>query len=281
MLRQSCAAAAMLLGLTASVSADTLTLMPVKDNTLFSMETTSNGAGTAVFSGRTGAGGGGTRQRAVLVFDVAAELPPGATITGATLELYLIDTSSGAQTHTLHRLLADWGEGTSSSGGGQGGPAMLGDATWLCTFFPDEFWNNAGGDFDSTVSASATAGSSSAFYIWGPAPQLTADVQNMLDHPGSNFGWLVMGNEMQLTTSKKFASRENQDSLRPRLVIEFNPPNTCPADFNGDSMVDAADLAQLLGMWGPCDGCPADFDGDGTINASDLATLLDAWGPCP
>ena len=49
--------------------------------------------------------------------------------------------------------------------------------------------------------------------------------------------------------------------------------------FIGD--VDAADLANLLGSWGPCEGCPADFDGDNDVNAADLAQLLGAWGMCP
>lgn len=50
-------------------------------------------------------------------------------------------------------------------------------------------------------------------------------------------------------------------------------------DFDGDGYVGAADLAQLLGAWGPCVCCPADLDGDGDVGASDLALLLGAWGP--
>ncbi len=29
-----------------------------------------------------------------------------------------------------------------------------------------------------------------------------------------------------------------------------------------------------------CDDCPADFDGDGDVDAADLAVLLGSWGPC-
>ena len=54
----------------------------------------------------------------------------------------------------------------------------------------------------------------------------------------------------------------------------------CPGDLNGDWTVTAADLAELLGDWGPCPDCPADFNGDGVVNAFDLAILLGAWGPC-
>jgi hypothetical protein len=48
------------------------------------------------------------------------------------------------------------------------------------------------------------------------------------------------------------------------------------ADFNGDDVVNAADLAILLGQW----GLPGvtDLDCSGTTDAGDLAVLLGAWG---
>ncbi|MFO0827583.1 MAG: FG-GAP-like repeat-containing protein [Phycisphaerales bacterium] len=48
-----------------------------------------------------------------------------------------------------------------------------------------------------------------------------------------------------------------------------------PADLNSDGVVDAADLAILLGAWGGTG--PADLNGDGTVDAADLAILLGAW----
>ncbi len=55
----------------------------------------------------------------------------------------------------------------------------------------------------------------------------------------------------------------------------------CPADLSGDGVVNAVDLAQLLGAWGPNPRHAADLNGDGGIDATDLAVLLGAWGPCP
>ncbi len=55
----------------------------------------------------------------------------------------------------------------------------------------------------------------------------------------------------------------------------------CDSDLDGDGAVGAADLAMLLGSWGPCEDCPADFNGDNVVDAADLAQLLGAWGPCP
>ena len=53
-----------------------------------------------------------------------------------------------------------------------------------------------------------------------------------------------------------------------------------PADLNDDSVIDAADLAILLGLWGPCPpkgGCAGDLDGDGSVGASDVTVLLASW----
>jgi len=56
-----------------------------------------------------------------------------------------------------------------------------------------------------------------------------------------------------------------------------------PADFNGDGLVNGADLAVLLANWGPCppapDPCPANLNDDEFINGADLAALLSNWTP--
>lgn len=54
----------------------------------------------------------------------------------------------------------------------------------------------------------------------------------------------------------------------------------CSADLNGDNAIDPADLAVLLGAWGPNPGHPADLNGDSVVDAADLAVLLGSWGPC-
>jgi len=56
------------------------------------------------------------------------------------------------------------------------------------------------------------------------------------------------------------------------------PPPPCPADLNGNGVVEGGDLAALLGQW-LTPG--ADITGDGVTNGADLAALLGAWGPCP
>lgn len=56
----------------------------------------------------------------------------------------------------------------------------------------------------------------------------------------------------------------------------------CPGDINGDSLVNAVDVGQVLGNWGCSGTCGnADVTGDGTVDAGDLAAVLGSWGACP
>ena len=55
----------------------------------------------------------------------------------------------------------------------------------------------------------------------------------------------------------------------------------CSSSWRRSCAVGASDLAQLLGNWGLCPGCPADFNGDDVVDPFDLAVLLGAWGSCP
>jgi hypothetical protein len=204
--------------------ADMVVLGAVRDNTLFDSPTgdLSNGAGYYLFAGTTA---GDLRRRALIAFDVAGNLPAGATIDSAVLTLNMSRTATAAEFVELHRVLADWGEGTSQASGheGAGAPAASDDATWIHRFYPNELWANPGGDFSQLASGSQVIGGN-GFYSWGPTPEMTADVQSWLDAPAANFGWLLKGNEAFGTTAKRFDSREHPDpSVRPLLTITYTP----------------------------------------------------------
>lgn len=57
-----------------------------------------------------------------------------------------------------------------------------------------------------------------------------------------------------------------------------NCPQPCPADLDGNGVINAADLTILLGAWGTSGS--ADISGNGSVGAEDLALLLGAWGNC-
>ena len=208
-------------------SAITRNLPAVRDNTLFEdaapAAARSNGAGTRIFAGRTAEGSGSIR-RALIAFDPqGSAIPSGAVITSAELTLEMVMSNAGAHDVSLHRVMADWGEGASFAGAGQGGgaPAQPGDATWFHTFFDTAFWASPGGDFAPTPSASRSVGGTGS-YTWGSTTQMVADVQSWLDNPGTNLGWMLIGNEAVAPTAKAFSSRESGGG--PVLVVTFNAP---------------------------------------------------------
>ncbi|MBL9120179.1 MAG: hypothetical protein JNL80_09730 [Phycisphaerae bacterium] len=66
------------------------------------------------------------------------------------------------------------------------------------------------------------------------------------------------------------------------VKLRVNVAPVQESDLNFDGVVNATDLAILLGAWGvdPCDNaicCPADLNGDGKVTATDLAVLLGDW----
>lgn len=194
-----------------------------RDNTLFqdAEGDTSNGSGPAIFAGNNGQN---LIRRALVRFDLAEVVPAGASIDAVVLTLELSSAPDTiARQIALHRVLAEWGEGSSSSSGGGGAPAMPSDATWLHTRYPDQFWNEPGGDFVHSPSATAFVGGVDS-YTWTGAG-LRADVQHWLADPASNFGWLIRGEESAPRTVRRFDSRESDlPSHRPTLTVFYSEP---------------------------------------------------------
>ncbi len=263
-----------------NAQAITVDLEPAKDNTLYESFNgiRSNGAGTHFFTGRTQQGSDETR-RGLIQFDIANELPESATITSATLTMRVSKVANTlGDSIQLRRVAADWGEAGSVAGGGGGGGATAhsGDATWKHRFSPNSTWTNLGGDFSSVVSASTSVGSN-ASYDWS-SQQLADDIQDMLDTPNGNFGWIVLGNETFSGTAKRFDSRE---SLHPPvLTIEYMASgcSSPDADFDGDCDVDGDDLGDWQSAYGPNSGGDADSDND-TDGADFLVWQQEFTGP--
>jgi hypothetical protein len=63
-----------------------------------------------------------------------------------------------------------------------------------------------------------------------------------------------------------------------QLVYSCVTPPQCPADLDGDGLVDGSDLGVLLGAWG---SAAADLNDDGVADGKDLGIMLGAWGSCP
>lgn len=223
-----CTAAGLISYAAAGAGAAVVSVPASQDNTLYESPTgaLSNGAGTGMFAGRTSQTSNSVR-RGLIRFDVAAAVPVGSIITGATLTLHQSSANDDVRTVSLHIVNQQWGEGASNAttgNGGGGAPAQPGDATWLHRSFNTVFWASFGGSFSPMPSAAAPVGGNGA-YAWSSA-QLAADVQAFLDDPSANFGWLLLGDESASGTSKRFSTREEPDeSLRPMLTVEYIVPS--------------------------------------------------------
>ena len=206
------------------VTAGSVTLEPVQDTSLYAEDATSNALHPHIFAGRTNSG---NNRRGLMQFDIAGNVPPGSTITSASLRLYCTASPFGGATTTVsvHKLTNAWAEGTSNNDpatGGVGAPATPGDATWINRVHPGTPWTTPGGEIVLTASSSRTVPTGLTAYVWTGA-QLGVDVQDWLDNPSTNYGWILVGDEGTNRTARRFGSRQNTDpNFRPQLTIEFD-----------------------------------------------------------
>ncbi len=210
-----------------------IVLTSTADNTLYEAlnqsNQLSNALGQHFYAGETNQAAGSNLRRGVLMFDLSS-VPIGSTINSVTLTLHMSMTNSGAENFDLHLLQQNWGEGTSNSGsgGGNGSPATTNDVTWLDTFYSStnpQLWTTAGGAFSSTVSAT-TSVNDVGFYSW-TGSGLNSDVQQWVNQPSTNFGWILIGNETTSGTAKQFDTRENTtSSFVPTLTVNYTPSIT-------------------------------------------------------
>ncbi len=222
----------------------TVSIDASKDNSIFQSNPDGSAGGSAgIF---VGSNADISPRRGLIAFDVAGTVPTGATITSAQLTLYLaLSGNLMDEMVELHRLTADWGEGTAGSGtptvhfAGTGFDASAGDATWNERSFGSTAWSNPGadGDFNAAASASAVIGlpdpdqTNPTAYNWVSTAALVSDVQSWLDNPASNFGWMLINSSEDVAGSvRAFFSRSAtldtggdplQHDVFPTLTITY------------------------------------------------------------
>jgi spore coat protein A len=207
----------------------TVTLTADRDAILYESATgnVANGAGQQLYVGNQS---GNLRRRTVVHFNTAS-IPAGATVQNATLRLFCNQNNGSAFNVTVHRLQADWGEGTSDDTGNEsdGTAATTNDATWLHRFYNTLLWTSPGGDFAAVPSAAQSVNAAGVFHEWSSAA-LTADVQGWLSAGATNFGWIVRGDETTASNTKRFDSRQSGTVANaPRLVVTYLSPGASGA----------------------------------------------------
>ncbi len=265
----------------------TITIAPSKDNMLIedlnaADGINSNGGDEFLFAGTTAESPGKQIRRGLLAFDVAGNIPIGMTIDSVSLTLNVSRSASEtADDILLHRVLADWGEGTTTSTrrkGGTGGPASGGDATWLHNFHDTSFWSVPGGDFEAIASATTSAPTSGPV-IWDSTSRMVIDVQSWLDMPATNFGWLIKGVESTNRTARRFDSREHSTVENwPKLTVDIS----LHGDLDDNLVVDSRDIDMLFNeIPGTVPPVHSKFDLDltgssnGTIEQADVIELVE------
>ncbi len=86
----------------------------------------------------------------------------------------------------------------------------------------------------------------------------------------------IGGAEVEIVNNPGGAGNPPVSSFR--FLTPFTLPPACPADLDGNGLVDGGDLGLLLSGWGASG--PADIDGSGAVDGSDLGVMLSAWGSC-
>jgi len=176
-----------------------------------------------IYVGCVNKGLGLSIRRGLIYFDVAGNIPSDALIDSVRLTINV--NSAMNSTVELHKVLSDWGEGTSNSSGGNGVAPTNNDVTWLASYYPSAMWVQPGGDYNSTISAS-TSVSSSATTVIIASDSMKADVEKWLKTPTLNFGWLLKtANETSYGTISKFYSKETGTAASLAIYYKSQLPS--------------------------------------------------------
>jgi hypothetical protein len=201
-------------------------------------------ADPGLFAGTDGAD---NPKRSLIEFNIAGVLPVSATISAVTLQLTVGQVagsgggsgggSGSGETISLFDQPQAWGQPTNVagsktfSGTGHGGAPNTGDATWNYAFYNATPWTTVGGDWNaaSTDIADASVTGTLSAFNWSSAA-MVKDVQNWLNDPSVNNGWLIKNaDETTATNFRAFwsaqgAAANNAPATAPELIVTYSVP---------------------------------------------------------
>jgi len=160
---------------------------------------------------------------------------------------------------------------------------------------------------------------SGSAYIFRKSGANWVQEQKLLASNGAAEDWFgtvsisgIPGNEVAIVGASR--DDDNGQFSGSAYIFELPCGPACPADLNGDRIVDVLDLIRVIHAlftrgdvpedldgngvvtfrdmhivilnFGSCDdsnpeSCPSDLNGDGIVDVPDLLLLLGSWGPCP
>lgn len=178
---------------------------PTQDTFISSWEQNTNYGTDHRLKVRSGA------YRSLVYFDLLSSIPTHATVTNATLHLYLDWYEHQTQSSpnvSLHKVLTDWDEMQS---------------TWnhrLTAIAWDSPGCESASDRDTTASSSTTVTEVNSWYTW----EVTALVQDWAWHPEDNKGTILIsdsGRELRFHSG-------NYPTNKPRLHVEYTTGGSPP-----------------------------------------------------
>ena len=221
-------------------SATTISISPTKDTTIFSENNNAAGSNEVL---HIGVNTMNRTRRSLMQFDIAGQVPSGATITGVTLNVHLNASDvNTTRTLELHKVTSAWGDVMVGTGGatgmsGMGFAAVAGTTTWTNRIHSGTPWTTAGGDFNPASSgtflfvpplAAINPLMSEPAYSFSSAG-MAADAQNWLNNPAVNFGWMLINPDPTPSTLYRFSSNERSVlAYRPTLTVDFFVPAPAP-----------------------------------------------------
>jgi autotransporter-associated beta strand protein len=271
----------------ATARGTTVTLGASQDATLLGGSDALTGNSLADPGIFVGTDGEGNPKRGLIEFDIAGSVPAGATITAAQLQLTVGQVAgsggggtggtTGPETISIYDESQPWGQPTNVAGAttfggtGHGAAPQPGDATWNYAFYNGTPWTTSGGDWTSTLSdlADASVTGTLANFTWS-SPAMVADVQNWLNNPATNNGWILKNaDETDMRTFRAFwsaqgAAANNNPAIAPQLTVTYtiNPPAT--AYWSG-AQPGSAGL-----VWSTASGSPVGTNWSATDGGADI-----------
>ena len=140
-------------------------------------------------------------NRGLLKFDFTG-IPTNATITGVSLTVTIFRSNTEPADYDLNRVLVDWSE-------------------------LETTWNNrsastpwlVGGGLSGVEYVSAPSVTAQVDETIFSSAGMVSDVQLWLNHPATNYGWMLIATGEKLGTGKQIGSRESDQP--PILTVEY------------------------------------------------------------
>ena len=147
-----------------------------------------------------------------------SSIPPGSTITSATLYFYA-GGGTGTQSVNTRRVLRN---------------INLAQVTWN-NWSSGNAWDTGGGlgaaDTAASVAANITVSDGSLYY----GLDLTAEVQGIVDTTFINYGWLGYSTVQDAATGFRFVNHiADTDGTRPELIVEYTAAPTEDVEISSE-----------------------------------------------